>query len=150
MKEPLEPLDSLDIAFELPENIADPKLRTLYEILVSRMRQEARHMAMNTVQNLFIERIAYNYIVLRMKERLPAGDPDGFAHANQQKEYNDFWLKCATEFNRMMRVSDSDYRDAVMKEVRDIIITTLQDVPDVNTREMLVDRFAESFRKAGI
>ena len=59
----------LDGAFYLPEHIEDTNLRQLYEVLVSRMRREAATLPMNTVQQLLIERIAYNYIVMREKER---------------------------------------------------------------------------------
>jgi hypothetical protein len=50
--------EDLDPAFVLPENIADDRLRGLYEVIVQRLRHEARDLPMNTVQQLLIERIA--------------------------------------------------------------------------------------------
>src|SRR5690349_10250926 len=110
-------LEDLDAAFELPDIVDDPKMRALYEVLVARMREEARHLPMNTVQQLLIERIATNYIVLRCKER---GELGGFAHTSVQKDYNTFWLTMTAEFNRMLGKGDvgAGDRKALLKEVQ--------------------------------
>lgn len=99
-----ERLDDLDYAFELTDTVTDEKLRQLYEVIVHRMREEARHLPMGTVQQLLIERIAANYIILRSKER---GELGGFQHAGAQKDYNSFWLSMTAEFNRMLGKSEN-------------------------------------------
>lgn len=140
----------LDAAFELPDIVEDTKLRSLYEVLVYRMRAEARHLPMNTVQQLLIERIAYNYIVLRAKER---GELGGFAHSTVQKDFNTFWLSMTAEFNRMLGKSDpmsgSD-RKALLKEMQQIIVRTVATVPDVKVRGELLEKMAAAFETAGI
>lgn len=143
-------LQDLDAAFELPDVVTDPKLRELYEVLVFRMRQEARHLPMNTVQQLLIERIAYNYIVLRSKER---GELGGFGTANIQKDYNSFWLGMTSEFNRLLgkseAMSGSD-RKALLKDIQSIIVQTVATVEDESVRAHLLEQMATAFEKAGI
>ncbi len=143
-------LDDLDGAFELPDEINDPKLRNLYEVLVHRMRNEAKHLPMNTVQQLLIERIAYNYIVLRAKE---AGKMGGFSTAVAQKDYNTFWLSMTAEFNRLLTKAEtmnSADRKSLLREVQTIIVSTVADVVDPHTRSDLLDKFATAFQDAGI
>ncbi len=143
-------LDSLDAAFELPDTSADPKLRLLYEVLVARMREEAKHLPMNTVQQLLIERIAYNYIVLRYKER---GELGGFGSTSVQKDFNSFWLTMTAEFNRMLGKNDplsNGERKALLKEMQQIIVNTVATVADPGVRGALLEIFAANFEKAGI
>ncbi len=143
-------LTDLDAAYELPENVTDPKMRGLYEVLVHRMRNEAKHLPMNTVQMLLIERIAYNYIVLRGKE---AGDAGGFANAAQQKDFNSFWLSMTAEFNRMLgkvEVPAATDRRAVFREMQQIIAQTVATVPDPKIRSELLEKMALAFENAGI
>ena len=143
-------LRDLDAAFELPEVVTDPKLRGLYEVLIARMRAEAAHLPMNTVQQLLIERIAFNYIVLRSKER---GELGGFAHSNVQKDYNTFWLSMTAEFNRLLgRHGDMPAADrrALLREIQQIIMSTVSTVDDPTQRTALMDRFATAFEAAGI
>jgi len=144
-------LDALDDAYELPEHVTCPRLRRLYEVLIHRMREEAKHLPMNTVQQLLIERIAYNYIILRWKER---GESGGFGSASVQKEFNVFWLSMTQEFNRMLGkvepVAVSD-RKALLRDIQKLIVSTVQSVvPDPKSRKALLEQFAVGFEKAGI
>ncbi len=144
-------LRDLDAAFELPDVVTDPKLRGLYEVLVARMRDEARHLPMSTVQQLLIERIAYNYIVLRSKER---GELGGFAHSNVQKDYNSFWLTMTAEFNRMLGKAETPMngaeRKALLKDIQKVIVETISTVTDPRVRSDLLEKMASAFDKAGI
>jgi len=143
-------LDNLDGAFELPEEINDPKLRELYEVLVFRMRNEAKHLPMNTVQQLLIERIAYNYIVLRSKER---GSLGGFNNSNIQKDFNTFWLSMTQEFNRMLGKTDpmsSVERKTLMREMQEIIMSTVSTISDPRVRADVLEKMAAAFETAGI
>ena len=147
----MEPLDSLDAAFNLPETVcSDADMRQLYEVIVARKRREALYLPMNTVQQLLIERIAFNYIVLRMREREQTGTTGGFEHARMQKDFNTFWLSMTKEFNNLLERSDKGNRDAILGEVRDIVLTTLSGVSDTQTRQDLMIRFSEAFESAGL
>lgn len=142
--------EELDAAFELPEVVTDAKLRALYEVIVHKMREEARHLPMNTVQQLLIERIAFNYIVLKSKER---GELGGFAHSNVQKDYNTFWLTMTAEFNKLLGKSDpmsGADRKALLKEMQQLIVSTVATVPDPKVRSDLLEKMAAAFDKAGI
>lgn len=137
-------LDALDTAFSLPENIEDPKLRELYEVLVSRMRKEAEGLAMNTVQQLLIERIAYNYIVMRSRE---AGDLGGFNTASVAKEFNSFWLSMTQEFNRLLSKPGAmagHERKTLLHDIQSKILDTInRSVSDPKTRsDVLVNMAA--------
>jgi hypothetical protein len=149
--EPVPGLDSLDAAFDLPETVCDdPGLRDLYEVIVQRMRREAQYLPMNTVQQLLIERIASNYIMLRMKERAPVGSSDGFAHASVQKDFNTFWLSMTREFNSLLATANSGNREAILGEVRDLVLSTLGEVRDPTQRQHLMLSFSQAFEAAGL
>ncbi len=151
MARDFDDLASLDDAFTLPETITDPSLRGLYEVLVSRMRNEAKHLPMNTVQQLLIERIAYNYIVLRAKER---GEFGGFGSTSVQKDFNTFWLSMTQEFNRMLgkggEPMSASERKSLLRDMQQIIVSTVSTVADPKTRGALLETFAAQFEKAGI
>lgn len=144
-------ITALDDAFMLPDTITDQKLRNLYEVLVARMRDEAKHLPMNTVQQLLIERIAYNYIILRTKEK---GELGGFGSTSVQKDFNTFWLSMTQEFNRMLGKGGEPLsaaeRKTLLREMQSIIVSTVSTVADPRTRGALLETFAANFEKAGI
>lgn len=144
-------LEDLDSAFELPENIEDEKLRTLYEVLVYRMRREAKNLPMNTVQQLLIERIAFNYIVMRLRER---GELGGFATANASKDFNTFWLSMTQEFNRLLTKADTmggNERKELLREIQQLILQTVNaSVNDPKTRSDLLVNMASAFENVKI
>lgn len=135
------PLDSI---FVLPDNIDDENLRLAYEIIVARMRREASHCAMSTVQQLLIERIAYNYVVLRWNEAR-----DSFAHTTAQKEFNSFWLSMTQEFNRTLRVTDQEYKSALLGQIAEVISETMA-VEDQDVVDRIMPRFVAAFKKLGL
>ncbi len=143
-------LSELDAAFVLPDLITDTGLRALYEVLVHRMRNEAKHLPMNTVQQLLIERIAYNYIVLRAKENNELG---GFGSASVQKDYNTFWLSMTSEFNRMLGkvepLQGAD-RKAFLRDVQQIVSRIVAKIPDQQVRSTVLAEMASEFENAGI
>lgn len=144
-------LDDLDAAFELHDTVEDPRLRGLYEVLVHRMRNEAKDLPMNTVQQLLIERIAYNYIVMRSRER---GEYGGFATAAAQKDYNTFWLSMTQEFNRMLGKAETLNgvdRKAMLRDIQQLILQTVNaSVSDPKTRSDLLVNMAAAFENVKI
>ncbi len=143
-------LDDLDAAFDLPETVvADAKLRGLYEVLVARLRTEARDLPMNTVQQLLIERIATNYIVLKSRE---AGGAGGFTTAAAQKDFNTFWLSMTSEFNRLLsKVDQRGERAAWMREVHGVIVNALSStISDPRVRREVLERMATDMERAGV
>jgi hypothetical protein len=144
-------LDDLDAAFTLPEIVDDPKLRGLYEVLVHRMRKEAEPLPMNTVQQLLIERIAYNYIVMRCREN---GELGGFTTAAVQKDFNTFWLSMTQEFNKMLGKTETlngNERKALLREVQQLILSTVNaSVNDPKTRSDLLVNMAAAFENVKI
>jgi hypothetical protein len=142
---------ALDAAFTLPEHITDARLRELYEVLVARMREEAKDLPMNTVQQLMIERIAYNYIVMREKERGALG---GFSTTNQQRDFNQFWLSMTQEFNRMLtkaEVLSGQERKTLLREVQQLILNTVNhSVTDPRMRSSLLTSMATAFENVKI
>lgn len=140
----LDDYAALDEIFVLPDNIDDPDLRVAYELIVARMRKEASHCAMSTVQQLLIERIAYNYVVLRWNEAR-----DSFAHTTAQKEFNSFWLSMTQEFNRTLRVTDQEYKTALLGQIAEVISETMA-VEDQEVVERIMPRFVDAFKKLGL
>ncbi len=146
-----ENLDALDGAFTLPDSVDNPQLRALYEVLVHRMRKEAKDLPMNTVQQLLIERIAFNYIVLRARE---AGELGGFTTAAGQKDYNTFWLSMTQEFNRMLTKTETlsgNERKVLLKQVQQLILQAVNSsVHDPKTRSDLLSNMAAAFEHVHI
>lgn len=142
--------DALDKLFTLPELIDDQVLRDSYEVIVARMRREAGHIQMNTIQQLLMERIALNYIVLRYRESKPVGAEQGFTHAGVQKDFNTFWLTMTREFNELLaRFRPSD-KDAVMGLVKQAVEEILATVEDGAIRNDLAQRFVNTFKREGL
>lgn len=145
---PMAPLDDLDTAFRLPDHLAaEPDLSRLYEVLIVRMRRESSHVAMNTVQLLLIERIAFNYVQMRYLESLPMGQ--GFAKASEQKDFNTFWLAMTTEFNKNLRASDAESQSKVIAAMATVVLKVLNEIQDEKARQSLRLRFADEFENAG-
>lgn len=141
-----ESLTSLDAAFDLPANVCeDPALRGLYEVLVARMRKEASGLVMGTVMELLIERIAFNYVILRTRERHPVGSKEGFSNAAQLKDFNTFWLTMTKEFNAMVTRGNRGDREATLSEVKDIILKTVSTIPDPKVKSDLIEKFSKAF-----
>ena len=151
MAERSKSLDDLDAAFHLPESVEDDRLRALYEVIVHRMREEAKDLPMNTVQQLLIERIANNYVGMRAREN---GDLGGFATANAQKDYNTFWLSMTQEFNRMLCKTETlngSERKNLLKEIQQLILKTVNaSVNDPKTRSNLLVNMAAAFEHVKI
>ncbi len=149
-----EDYDSLDLAFDLPETVVplDHPLRTLYNILIVRLRREASVLAMNTVQTLLLERIAFNYIVLRHRERHAIGSQEGFASASVQKDFNTFWLSMTKEFNSMLVQANrgTGERETILTTVKDVLLRTVSTIEDIDTRQTLINRLSDEFVKAGL
>lgn len=138
-------LSSLDYAFELSEDIEDQKLRELYESIVHRMRVEAAHLPMNTVQQLIIERIARYYIMLLSWER------SGKFSMREDTKYNDFWMKMAAQFNGMLlRAGPSAQREAFLERVAAIIASVLQTVDDKAIKQEIFEKFLFAFKQEGL
>lgn len=145
MSTELEPLDDLDVVYSLPENVADD-LRSMYEVIVVRMRRDVQGLPVSTVQLLLIERIAYNYIVLRQRE----GAEGGFSHATAQKEFNQFWLAMAQEFHRQTRQVDPESKQQLITQVVSAFNAALSQEPDAEVRNRLRARLTTALSQAGL
>jgi hypothetical protein len=150
-RQPSDDFAPLDGAFYLPDHIDNPPLRELYEVIVARMRNEAKDLPMNTVQQLLIERIAYNYVVMREKERGALG---GFNTTAVQKDFNTFWLSMTQEFNRMLVKSEAltgHERKELLREIQQVIFRSVNEaVSDPRTRSNLLSSMATAFEKVKI
>jgi hypothetical protein len=151
MGTPEQPLDSLDGAFTIGDSIEDTRWRNLYEVLIHRMRREAADLPMNTVQQLLIERIARNYIELRIRED---GGLEGFTSASAQKEFNTFWLSMTQEFNRMITKQETlsgNERKTLLRDIQQTILKTVNNsVTDPKTRSTLLVNMAAAFEHVKI
>lgn len=140
-------VEALDNMFTLPDWVRDPNLRTGYEVIVARLRREASHVQMNTVQTLLLERIAFNYIVLRFKERAAIGSDEGFSDPKVIKDFNTFWLAMTKEFNDLLAKYRPIERDAIMGLVRNAVADVMAKVEDGALRNALIEQFVAVFRQ---
>lgn len=142
--------EALDALFSLPEWVDKQDLRNAYETIVARMRRECAHVPMNTVQQLLVERVAFNYITLRHREHLPLGDPQGFGDARVLRDWNTYWLSCTQEFNGLLVKFKPSDREAIMTMVRGAVAEILATVEDKGLRNDLVERFVSTFERQGL
>jgi hypothetical protein len=142
--------DALDSLFTLPDWITNQALREAYEVMVARMRHEAANVSMNTVQQLLMERLAFNYVVLRTREDLPLGDLQGFQDARSQRDFNTFWLSTTKEFNDLLAKNIQPNRDGVLLHVQRIVADVLGTIDDGALRNELIQRFVETFEREGL
>lgn len=148
----LPPLDDLDRAFCCPKIVTDLSLRALYEVLVIKMRKEASHLSMTTVQLLLIERIAANYVIMRHLEDATEVDGDivGFKDAKEQKDFNTFWLSMTTEFNRHLRATDTDSKEQIVRALATVVLRVLDEqVTDEVQKDSLRNTLANELEEAG-
>ncbi len=137
--------EALDMFFTLPEWIDSFELRSGYEIIVARMRKEAEHVPLNTIQNLLIERVAFNYVALKYMEKTMVGEAGGFESTDVLKNWNTYWLKMTAEFNNLLVRFKPDDRKAVIGQVKDIIITVLNTIEDDTVRISVLTRLGRAF-----
>lgn len=148
MTSPLDeaPPDDLARAFRLPEWVTeDQSLVDLYQAIVRRLRTEAAGMPMNTVQQLLLERIAFNYLVLKHKE-----EHNGFTTPTQQKDFTQWWLAMTQEFNKLLMANQDRMREAMLAQVQDIVSGVIATVEDDETRRALRRQLSERFAAADL
>jgi hypothetical protein len=145
-------VESLDGFFTLPAWVTRRELREGYEAIVSRMRRECMHVPMNTVQQLLIERIAFNYIILKQREAARMGTERGFADPDAIKDFNTFWLKMTAEFNNLLVKFKPSDKEAVMAQVRGAVEEIMATLPPEHheLRNELMYRFVKTFERAGL
>lgn len=140
----------LDYAFELSDSVTDPKMRELYENLVQRMRVESRGVPMTGVQQLLIERIASNYIFMKIREqRSPA--EGGYATPAAHKDAVTFWLAMTEAFNKTLKQKLPEaVKKEIFEEVKTVIFESLEPMKDARAKQAIVDRFSAALAKAGL
>lgn len=141
-----------DSLYTLPDFVEDPELRLLYEVIVVNLQRDAAHVQMGTIQKLLIERIAYNYIVLRWREQQlhTQSTVGGFEHSKYAKDYNTFWLSMTQEFNRTVRGdADANAREEILSKVGQAIKDAFDGLhPDV--ADPMRQRVADALEAAGL
>lgn len=134
------PLDGLAAAFRLPPEIAENETyAALHTEIVDRLRREAAGLPMKTVQNLLIERIAYFYVAMKMREDTGEGS------LREQKELLTFWLSMTQEFNRLLEKNTEKLRDEMVLKVQNILKEALPLVQDVEDRKALRRELSAKF-----
>ncbi len=140
-------ISMLDGAFDLPESaVPDIKFRMLYQVIVERLLQESQNVPMNTAQLLLIERIAANYIYIKVRE---SGGIDNINPLAQDK-MNTYFLATLAQFQKMLaKATAQEDREQTLREVRDIIVRVAKTSNSPAKQEVLQE-LVEEFKKVGI
>jgi hypothetical protein len=151
-------LDPFEEMFQLREEaIEDPGLRAIYPLLVRQMRHDAaQHGVSGAVEMLMIERVVFEYVWMRDRERLGVGvnginpnNPDevpGFPHERSWRDTIAQWYDAAYKLQRAMAREEPDpgfVRDQALREAG-VIISQVCDKFYGGDEEMK-ERFAEAF-----
>lgn len=140
-----------DSLYTLPDFVTNSDLRELYEVIIARMREEVAHVKLNTIQQLLVERIAYNYIVLRWREVQTSKNlTAGFEHSKYAKDYNTFWLDMTREFNRLVKGDDEDSTKRELVDKIGQAISSAFDGLHPDVANPLKVRLAEAFQTVGL
>lgn len=132
-------------AFRLPEYVrGDSELVQLYEDMVSDLRREAAGLPLNTLQIFLIERIASFYVQIKFKENAESFSP------NQQKEFNEYWLKLTHEFNSLLHASDAKLREQLMMDIEKLVTEAINLVTDSNDRQAVRRKLSSGFAELGV
>lgn len=157
MTTPVAP-DLPDAMFELPAVIRDDEenrdLVTVYEVLLQRTRQELAAHGCNTLDYMLLERDLQNFIVMKWRERMPAGPNaravGGFEHSTAHKDFNLMWLTQHKELSgRLSAKSSDDVRNGIVglvSEALNNVFTTMH--PDV--ANPLRQRIGTEFTNVGL
>lgn len=123
-----EPLPAA--AYTLPAWVGED-LQILHAELLARMRRDIANMGgFLAINEMLAERVVFNYIVLKSKEVAAVGEPGGWAHERNQKEFNTFWLLTVRELNNLTTKPAHDgIRSALLEKMADAISVSLADVP---------------------
>ncbi len=140
-------LSMLDDAFDLPESaVPQERYRMLYQVIVHRLLEESKSVPMNTAQLLLIERIAANYIYIKVRE---AGGIENMNPLAQDK-MNTYFLATLAQFQKMLaKATAQEDREATLREVRDIITKVFKQSENPAKAEVFNDLLNE-FKKVGI
>lgn len=140
-----------DEFFTLPDFISeteDADLRTMYFVLVDRLKKDAESSELSTIQWLLLERIAFNYVVIRWRER-KMGTTQGFEHTKYHKDFNTYWLAMTQEWRRILEGSSTDERISLMGQVGQALSQAFVGLhPDVSGP--MRDRIAKAFEESGL
>jgi hypothetical protein len=164
MSEDVDPLDNLDgepelliedmprmgrrplprELFVLPEDF-DDHLKLAYSVIINNLREEAAHLSLTTLQELLIERIAFNYVALRHREL-----HEGFTHEAAQRHLNSFWLSMTQEFHRVVGSTPQAERDGLVVKFTGVVREVLTSVADQEQRTELQRTFRDAFDRADL
>lgn len=132
------PVDGLEEAFRLPDNLED-EFGSLHQEILTRMRREAAGIAMNTVQQLLMERIATTYVQAKQREAT------GALTLKDIKDQNASWLAMTQEFNKLLQASQDKLREALFAEIQKIIGDAMDEITDETSLRNFRRRLAGDF-----
>jgi len=138
--------DFLETAFELGDDNIPMKYSMLHTAIMTKMLEEARNVPMTTANYILIERIATNYIIIKMRESA------GFENLNPiaQDKQNVYLLSVLAQFQKMLaKATAAEDRETTLREVRDIVKRVLNSTNSPAKAEVLSD-LVEEFKKVGI
>lgn len=140
-------LSMLDDAFDLPESaVPDERYRMLYQVIVHRLLEESKNVPMNTAQLLLIERIAANYIYIKVRE---SGGIESLNPLAQDK-MNTYFLATLAQFQKMLaKATAQEDRESTLREVRDIITKVFKSSNSPAKQEVFQE-LLEEFKKVGV
>lgn len=141
--------------------IEDEDLRQGYNVILGRLRSEARAIpTFATIHELFVERVAFLYILQRQKERprAPINREDGTIvperpniDERKLKELMGLWTNMVDTLNRftVTASSEAELRDKVVNEVIVALNTTIdQIIPDLDAARHLKQALANTLETA--
>lgn len=137
--------DAFEAAYQLPPGFPE-EFRALHREILTRLRNEARAVPMNTNMLMLIERMTHFYVAMKIRE----ADAEVAFSLKEQKEMLDFWLKMVVEFNKGIASSESKSRTTLLVEVQNVLRNSLKKVKDQKLARDLSMEWNEEFARIDI
>jgi hypothetical protein len=137
--------DAFEAAYRLPENFPE-QWRALHEEIITRLRNESRAVSMSTNMFMLIERMAYFYVGMKIRE----ADSEVPFSLKEQKEMLDFWLKMHAEFNKGIASTESKSRTTLLVEVQNVLRQSMKLIKDPLEKQQVNQFLNEEFARIDV
>lgn len=121
----------------------------MHAVLLKRLQDESIGVGLTTIQQLLLERIAFNYVIVRWRETTMGSDT-GFENAKHHKDFNTYWLSMTQEWHRVLQSKTSDHvRHALLEAVGSAMSKAFEGLHE-DVALPLKERFASAFADMGL
>lgn len=127
-----------------PDTALDETFRLMYSQLLQVFREEVRERDGGALDYMIVERLAFMYVFLRMREA------DSEMTDRNRRELQKDWLELATSMKKLWTAEDKENAsENLLKKVNKAVLEVVKDLP-ANQSIQIQQALAESFASQGL